>query len=88
MIDVYHDEQYGSTLTYYHNMFCAAIVHPDKKIVLPFAPEPVLKTDGATKNDCEQNAAKRMIADIRREHPHLKLIAVQDALGSTSLLIY
>jgi hypothetical protein len=63
-------------------MMCAAIVHPDSKIVLPFAPEPVLKTDGATKNDCELNAAKRLIADIRREHPHLKLIAVQDAIGA------
>lgn len=84
MIAKYHEDQHGSTLTYYHNMMCAAIVHPDLKVVLPLAPEPVLKTDGATKNDCEQNAAKRMIADIRREHPHLKLIAVQDALGATS----
>jgi hypothetical protein len=63
---------------------CAAIVHPDIKVVLPFAPEPVLKTDGATKNDCEQNSAKRLLADIRREHPHLKLIAVQDAIGATT----
>ncbi len=84
MIEKYHNEQHGSTLTYYHNMMCAAIVHPDLKVVLPLAPEPVFKTDGACKNDCEQNAGKRMIADIRREHPHLKLIAVQDALGSTS----
>lgn len=84
IIDKYHEEHHGSTLTYYHNMMCAAIVHPDLKVVLPFAPEPVLKTDGATKNDCEQNSAKRLLADIRREHPHLKLIAVQDALGATT----
>jgi hypothetical protein len=84
ILEKYHEEKRGSSLTYYHNMMCAAIVHPDLKIVLPFAPEPVLKGDGATKNDCEQNAVKRLIADIRREHPHLKLIAVQDALGATS----
>lgn len=84
IIEKYHEEQHGSTLTYYHNMMCAAIVHPDIKIVLPFAPEPVLKTDGACKNDCEQNSAKRLLADIRREHPHLKLIAVQDAIGATA----
>jgi len=84
VIEKYHEEQQGSTLTYYHNMMCAAIVHPDLKVVLPFAPEPVLKTDGASKNDCELNASKRLIADIRREHPHLKLIAVQDALGATA----
>lgn len=69
-------------VTYYHNMFCAAIVHPDKKIVLPFAPEPIIKTDGATKNDCERNASKRLYADARREHPHLKFIVVEDSLAS------
>jgi hypothetical protein len=84
MIEAYHEEQHGSTLTYYHNMMCAAIVHPDIKIVLPFAPEPVWKTDGTSKNDCEQNSAKRILSDIRREHPHLKLIAVQDAIGATA----
>jgi len=84
IIAAYHDKQQGTSLTYYHNMMCAAIVHPDIKTVLAFAPEPVLKSDGATKNDCEQNAGKRMLSDIRREHPHLKLIAVQDALGATS----
>lgn len=84
IIASYHEEKHGTSLTYYHNMLCAAIVHPDIKNVLPFAPEPVRKSDGATKNDCEQNAGKRMIADIRREHPHLKLIAVQDALGASA----
>jgi len=69
-------------VTYYHNMFCAAIVHPDKKIVLPFAPEPIIKTDGDTKNDCERNASKRLYTDTRREHPHLKFIVVEDALAS------
>lgn len=69
-------------VTYYHNMFCAAIVHPDKKIVLPLAPEPIMKADGATKNDCERNASKRLYADARREHPHLKFIVVEDSLAS------
>jgi hypothetical protein len=69
-------------VTHYHNMFCAAIVHPDKKIVLPLAPEPIMKTDGAEKNDCERNASRRLYADARREHPHLKLIVVEDGLAS------
>ncbi len=82
IISTYHETQYPINITYYHNMMCAAIVHPDIKVVLPFAPEPVLKSDGLNKNDCERNASKRLIGDIRREHPHLKLIVVQDALGS------
>jgi hypothetical protein len=69
-------------VTYYHNMFCAAIVHPDKKTVLPFPPEPIMKSDGQEKNDCERNASKRLYRDIRREHPHLKLIVVEDRLAS------
>ncbi len=78
----YGSEHPEEDVTYYHNMFCAAIVHPDQKTVLPFAPEPIMNTDGATKNDCERNASKRLYADLRREHPHLKLIVVEDCLAS------
>ena len=62
----------------YHPMLGAALVDPDHKIVIPFAPESIVKGDGFTKNDCEQNAAKRLLKDIRREHPHLKILIVQD----------
>ena len=68
--------------TYYHQMLGAAIIHPEHKEVLPLAPEPILKEDGADKNDCERNAAKRLVNDLRREHPHLKAIIVEDALAS------
>ena len=72
------DEQ----VSYYHNMFCAAIVHPDKKMVLPLAPEPIMKSDGNSKNDCERNAAKRLYTDARREHPKMNFIVVEDSLAS------
>jgi hypothetical protein len=65
----------NGTTTYYHRMLRAVLVHPDCAEVFPFAPEPILKPDGAKKNDCERNAAKRLLTDLRREHPHLKLIA-------------
>jgi len=69
--------------TYHHNMLSAVLVHPDIKRVIPFAPEAISKTDGDTKNDCEQNAATRLLLDFRREHPHLKVIASEDSLYST-----
>jgi len=72
----------NGTTTYYHQMLGAVLVHPDCQEVFPFAPEPILKPDGATKNDCERNAAKRLLTDLRREHPHLKLIVVEDALAA------
>lgn len=72
------------SVTYYHHMLCGAIVHPEHKQVFPLAPEPILKTDGAKKNDCERNAAKRFIEDLRREHPHLRLIVLEDGLASNA----
>ena len=68
--------------TYYHNMYCAAIVHPDQKVVIPLAPEPIMRSDGDSKNDCERNASKRLYNDLKREHPHLKVIVVEDSLAS------
>jgi hypothetical protein len=67
---------------YYHQMLGAVLVHPDHREVIPLAPEPIVKGDGATKNDCERNAAKRLLSDLRREHPHLKVLIVEDGLAS------
>src|SRR3990167_4285063 len=74
----------NGTKTYYHQMLSAVLLHPDKKEVIPLAPEPILKTDGDTKNDCERNAAKRLLEDIKREHPHMKFIVVEDGLASNA----
>jgi hypothetical protein len=68
--------------TYYHQMLGAVIVHPEEKVVIPLAPEPIVKGDGNTKNDCERNASKRLLKDLRKEHPHLKGIVVEDGLAA------
>lgn len=70
------------TTTFYHQCLSAVIVHPNIKQVIPLMPEFIQKQDGETKNDCERNAAKRLLIDLRREHPHLKLIIVEDGLAS------
>ena len=72
----------NSETTYYHQMLGAVILHPEEKVVILLAPEPIVKSDGANKNDCERNASKRLLEDLRREHPHLKLIILEDGLGS------
>ena len=66
---------------YYHQLLGAVIVHPDLPTVLPLAPEAITRRDGATKNDCERNAAKRLLSQVREDHPQLKLIVVEDALA-------
>jgi len=71
-------------ITYSHQLLGGAIVHPDSPVVIPLAPEPIIKQDGATKNDCERNAAKRFLAQVRRDHPDWPLIVVEDALSSNA----
>lgn len=69
--------------TYYHQMLAGCIVHPDQDCVIPLCPEPILKQDGVEKNDCERVAFKRYLARLRRDHPKLGLIFVNDALHTT-----
>jgi hypothetical protein len=63
-------------------MLGAALLHPDRREVIPLMPEPIIKHDGTEKNDGEQNAAKRFISKLRQDHPHLKLIVTEDSLSS------
>ncbi len=51
--------------TYYHQLLGAVLVHPRHREVFPLAPEPIVKADGARKNDRGRNAAKR------GDHAHL-----------------
>jgi hypothetical protein len=71
-----------SSTRYYHQILQAVIVHPDIRQVLPLAPEPIQNTDGNKKQDCEINAGKRMVANLRKEHPKMDMIIVGDGLYS------
>jgi hypothetical protein len=79
-----HKVHRNGSITYYHQMLGAAIIHPDWRAVIPLMPEPIVKQDGTAKNDCERNAAKRFIAKLRRDHPHLKFIVTEDSLSSNA----
>jgi DDE family transposase len=74
----------NGTLTYAHHMRGAALIHPDKREVIPLMPEPIVKPDGATKNDCERNAAKRFLTKFRQDYPALKVIVTEDSLSSNA----
>jgi hypothetical protein len=71
------EDEYTS---YHHQIFAVSLVHPDQKVVFPLAPEPILKEDGAKKNDCERNAAKRWREQFRTDHPHLPVVFLGDGL--------
>jgi Transposase DDE domain len=74
----------NGTVTYRHQMLGAALIHPDQRAVIPLMPEPIMKQDGTSTNDCERNAAKRLIVKLRQDHPHLKLIVTEDSLSSNA----
>jgi len=70
------------SLEYYHQLLGAVVVHPDHPAVIPLAPEPITKGDGQTRNDCERNAAKRLLKRIDEKYKHLKPIITEDGLSS------
>src|SRR5919206_2473610 len=72
------------TVTYRHQLLGAALIHPDRREVIPLMPEPIVKHDGTEKNDCEREAAKRLIVQLRQDHPHLPLIVTEDSLSSNA----
>ena len=74
----------NGAITYFHQMLGAAIIHPDLRAVIPLMPEPIVKSDGMDKNDCERNAAKRFVAKLRQDHPHLQFIVTEDSLSSNA----
>ena len=77
-----HTKPKKGNIRYYHQILQATIVHPDIRQVLPLAPESIQNTDGSNKQDCEINAAKRLIAKIRSAHPKLPIIIGGDGLYS------
>jgi hypothetical protein len=54
---------------YAHKTLQIAMVHPSRRQVIPLMPEEIYNTDGSTKQDCELNAAKRLIPKLRKAHP-------------------
>ena len=67
---------------FYHQLLVAAIVHPEQRTVLPMDFEPIVKADGATKNDCERNAAKRLLHSIHSQYTKRSFVVLEDALAA------
>lgn len=74
-------------ITYSHGVLQGAIMHPDKKQVIPMMPEAIKNTDGSNKQDCEINAAKRFIARLNKAHPRQTFMICGDGLMSHQPMI-
>jgi len=82
-----HKKHKTGEITYSHAVLQGAIMHPDKKQVLPVMPEAIANTDGADKQDCESNAAKRVIKNLKQAHPRQGFLVVGDGLMSHQPMI-
>jgi hypothetical protein len=74
-------------LRYSHQILQAVMLAPGMRQVIPLPPEPIIKADGDTENDCERSAGKRLIGKIRATHPKLKMMITGDGLYSNQPFI-
>jgi hypothetical protein len=65
---------------FHHAVVSATLVKAGSHRVWPLDVEEVRNSDGQDKQDCEINAAKRLIPRLRQEHPQLPLIIGGDDL--------
>ena len=70
----------NGTVTYFHTAVTPVLVKPGCDKVIPLAPEFVTPQDGAEKQDCELNAAKRWLAEHGAECGRLNTTVLGDDL--------
>ena len=81
-------KQHGDNpVIYQHFALQAALMHPDIKQVIPVMAEPIQNRDGTKKQDCEINAGKRLIPQLRQQFPRMGLIITGDDLFSRQPMI-
>jgi len=72
---------------YYHAMLGATLVAPGHDKVVPLPPEFMVPQDGAAKQDCENQAAKRWLAAHGARYARLRPVYLGDDLFSRQPLI-
>jgi len=81
------DKNNKETVVYSHKVLMAALMCPGVKQVIPLMPEEIRNTDGQEKQDCEVNAAKRLLPAIKKDHPRLNLIVAGDGIYSKQPMV-
>lgn len=75
-------KQRSGGVSYSHSLLGAVLVHPDHREVFPLASEAIQKQDGSSKNDCELNAAKRLLDQLWAYYKDQPMVIIEDALYS------
>lgn len=77
----------GEKTRYYHKALQATLVSPDIDIVIPLLSEEIANTDGDTKQDSENKAAKRLLKRLRKYLPKMDIVILGDGLYSNEPMI-
>src|SRR5262245_4745609 len=80
MSGVFATHRWQRPIHYHHTVVSATLVKAGSHRVVPMDVEEVRNSDGSDTQDCELNAAKRLISRVRQEHPQLPLIIGGDDL--------
>jgi len=72
---------------YSHSVVLAAVVAPKLPYVIPLQPEFIRPQDGTDKQDCEQRAALRWLAEVAPLYSDLDITLLGDAMYATQPLI-
>ncbi|MDP2816395.1 MAG: hypothetical protein Q8O19_06925, partial [Rectinemataceae bacterium] len=67
---------------YYHQILVAALIHPGTGQSFPLWAEEIRREDGTTKQDCESNAAARLLPTLAKMYCHLDIVLLSDSLYS------
>lgn len=87
ILNQYHTTYVKEPVTYSHQVLQGGIMHPEQAMVIPFMPEEISNSDGEDKQDCEMNAAKRLVTNVCKETSSHSLIFCGDSLFSKQPLI-
>ena len=82
-----HKTDAKGRVRYMHQVIPATIVKAGTHQILPLEVEEIINSDGQEKQDCEVNAAKRLIARLRKQHPKLKMTIGGDGIYSHEPMI-
>lgn len=77
-----HTVHRQGSITSDHQLLGAAIIPPEQRAVMPCMPEPMVQPDGPANNAGARHAGKRLIAQLRQDHPHRKCIVTEERLRS------
>ena len=72
---------------YYHQVLVASLIHPITGQSFPLCAEEIRREDGQTKQDCEINAAYRLLPYLSKRYCHLDMVLLADGLYSKTPMI-